>query len=161
MTDPYANGKLRTPPYACKEVVRGTVCAVLMQRLDNRGLELVVPPSRAVRAGDVHELLLSDEQFLHRGQRIDRITGLVFFVVTQPGVILRGDRLTIDAAPIGSVLGFDESHAPNHLNIVLSAEQRRYGRGTGLTLGGKLEFCLPAPDRHSSDLSSIAAKSSR
>ena len=41
------------------------------------------------------------------------------------GVVLRGDSVLVNGELIGSVLGFDESHAPNHMNIVLGAAERK------------------------------------
>jgi hypothetical protein len=35
------------------------------------------------------------------------------------GVLVRGDAVPIDGREVGTVVGFDECHFPNHLNIVL------------------------------------------
>lgn len=139
-TDPYADGQLSMPPYVAKALVTGNVCAVLNQTLDYRGLQLIVQPSRVVNAGDVHEIILTDERPAGPGLRVDRVCGIAFITVTRPGVILSGDLVTAGGHELGYVVGFDESHAPNHLNIVLRAEQRATGDVLGIAIGDEISF---------------------
>ena len=43
------------------------------------------------------------------------------------GVIDRGDELWIGDRRIGTVLGFDACHFPNHYNILIAADEPRTG----------------------------------
>lgn len=141
--DPYTSGALTSPPYARKSVVAGRICAVLDLRLDDRGLQLIPQPSRAVAAGEVHELLSTDQDDIAPGSRVDRVSGIGFFVVEQPGVLLVNDRVRIGEATVATVAGFDETHFPNHYNIVLHAHDRRTGVELGLSLEDEVSFVFP------------------
>ena len=49
-----------------------------------------------------------------------------------------GDEIRTDRTGlIGTVVGFDESHAPNHFNIVVQAARSQTGRELGLRLGDR------------------------
>jgi len=39
---------------------------------------------------------------------------------------------------IGEIVGFDETHAPNHLNIVARSKERCSGEELGVELGNRL-----------------------
>lgn len=146
--DPYTSGALSSPPYVSKSVVSGRICAILDLRLDDRGLQLIPQPSRAVAAGAVHELLITDEENIVPGSQVDRVSGIGFFVVDQPGVLLANDRVLIGAATVATVAGFDETHLPNHYNIVLYAQDRRTGVELELSLEDEVSFVFPT---HSED----------
>lgn len=105
-------------PYVSKSPVVGTVVAVLRGVTDSRGLYLEMLRSRAVRQHDIHELMITDESAALEST-VNRVALLVFFEVTDGGVILEHDRVMIDATEVGTVAGFDETHMPNHQNICL------------------------------------------
>jgi len=46
-----------------------------------------------------------------------------------------GDDLYVSGNKIGTIAGFDITHMPNHLNIVISSEERISGKEQGLELG--------------------------
>lgn len=141
-TDPYVVRMVAANPYRAKSEVTGRVCAVLDLHYERRGLELIPQPSRAVRRGEVHELFLTDEAGAGPGQAVHRVAVLGFFEVERGGVILRGDRVTIGGRFVGTVAGFDETHAPNHLNVVLRGPQARSGTDLGLALGEPVAFTM-------------------
>ena len=51
-----------------------------------------------------------------------------------------GETLLVDDQSIGTVLGFDETHEPNHINIVIGGGRRRTGKQLELGVGGKVRF---------------------
>jgi len=66
----------------------------------------------------------------------NRVTVLGFFEVETGGIILIGDQASLDGAPIGEVVGFDQTHMPNHMNILVKGPLKR----PELRLGSKVSF---------------------
>lgn len=138
--DPYAGGKFAASPYAAKTDVAGALVAVLRGAMADRGLELIKPISRCVRRGEIHELILTDED-ARPGGRADRIAYLGFAEIAAAGVLVSGDAVHLDGRLIGILAGFDETHAPNHLNIVIKASgELADGVGQGARLGMSVRF---------------------
>jgi hypothetical protein len=133
--DPYASGMFKSNPYAAKTSIQGELVVVLRGTYPNRGLQLITPPSRALNLGEVHELIITDQP-CRPGDQVDPIAYLGFFAVTTPGVMVVGDEMCIAGQVVGTIAGFDETHMPNHLNIVVQGE-----RTDGETRG----FFLHAP----------------
>ncbi|HMM20142.1 MAG TPA: hypothetical protein PKA10_05330 [Selenomonadales bacterium] len=141
--DPYAAGKLSTNPYAKKTPVHGPLVVVLDGQMENRGLELITPISRCLRTHDIHELILTDEAEARPGAKVDRIAYLGFFSVAQGGVLVSGDRVYLNERPVGVLAGFDETHMPNHLNIVIRTDRRQTGVEFAAELGMNIYFAMP------------------
>ncbi len=120
MSGPAAFG---TNPYVAKSDVSGRVVAVLRGVTDQRGLYLTAFRSRAVPAGEIHELMITDEN-CDVETTVNRVALIAFFEVLDGGVVLLDDTVTIGERIVGSVAGFDETHMPNHQNICLSGELR-------------------------------------
>lgn len=131
--DPYQAGMFKKNPYAKKREVRGEIVVVLDGKLEERKLKLITSISRCVCAQEIHELIITDEPAAP-GMQVDRIAYLGFAEVSQGGVIVAGDLILIGDSQIGTVAGFDETHMPNHLNIVIRAEKRRTGSELGVEL---------------------------
>jgi len=66
----------------------------------------------------------------------NQVIVLGFFEVISGGIILIGDQASIDGAPIGEVAGFDQTHMPNHMNILVKGPLKR----PELRLGSKVSF---------------------
>lgn len=113
---------------------------VLQGKLEKRGLQLMVPISRAVLKNEVHELIVTDEAGAGPGATVQRIAYLGFVEFTCGGVAVAGDRVYCDGRLLGEVAGFDETHLPNHLNIVLRSAGRLDGRELGLHLNAQIVF---------------------
>jgi LDH2 family malate/lactate/ureidoglycolate dehydrogenase len=127
-----------------KRPVRGVLVKVLIHRRDDRGMELEPYASRCVRAGDVHELVTTSESRTAPGTRVDRVGFLGFAEMALGGVIDRGDELWIGDRRIGTVLGFDACHFPNHYNILITADEPRTGLDLALEPGIPVRFA-PRP----------------
>lgn len=138
--DPYLR---QSPParFVRHRPVTGVVVAVLAGSLANRGLELVPQPSRVMCQGEVHELILTTED-VAPGSRVEAIWYLGFFEVRQGGVVVAGDDVRVRGSVIGEVAGFDATHMPNHLNVVLKGRVAldglawRFGLGDQVVIGG-------------------------
>lgn len=142
MNDPYAAGKMTANPYACKSDISGILKVMLDGRMDNRGLSLMTPPSRCVCVHQIHELILTDEIGAKPGSEVNRIAYLGFFEVQEGGVLLHGDEVWLEDRLIGHLAGFDETHMPNHLNIVIRTDQLMTGSELKASPGSRLRFTM-------------------
>lgn len=131
-SDPYRNKMFKADPYFAKIPLTGKLVVVLDGQYPERGLSLIPQPSRAICRNQVHELIVTDQDS-GPGSTVDPIAYLGFMEFHQGGVMVAGDRLLVDGEDIGCVVGFDETHMPNHLNIVIRGE-RRSGRQRDLQL---------------------------
>lgn len=124
-------------PFTARRVVEVEVVAVLDARRDNRNMRLIEPLTRAVRKGEIHEFILTDEMHVQPGSTVDRVAYLAFAVIRREGIIRTGDDLVVDGKIVGQIAGYDETHMPNHMNIVIYAEKAKTGAEIGLALGQK------------------------
>lgn len=115
-----------------KRPVHGSLVKVLLHARTERGMALEPYASRCVRRGEVHELVTTDHRETAPGSRIDRVGFLGFVELSCGGVLDRGDDLWLDGAHIGTVLGFDACHFPNHYNILVHAGRLLTGEDLGL-----------------------------
>ncbi|MBB6420840.1 DUF6917 domain-containing protein [Streptomyces sp. AK010] len=115
-----------------KRVVRGSLVKVLVHRRTDRGMRVEEHEARCVRRGEVHELVTTDQWDPRPGARIDRVGFLGFTELLCGGVIDRGDLLRIGDTTVGTVLGFDACHLPNHYNILIHAARPVSGTDLGL-----------------------------
>lgn len=126
-----------------KTAASGHFVKLLRHSRDNRGMELLPLESRCIRRGEIHEIVTTDQEGAPPGARIDRVAFLGFAEFEEPGVIERGDLVTLDGRPIGSVLGFDECHFPNHYNILIAMPERLTATDAGIAVGAPIEFRPP------------------
>lgn len=138
--DPYVSGKISADLYAEKCGVKGKLVAILNGYLEDRGLKLIMQPSRCIRSGEVHEIIITDENDKKAGETVNKIGYLGFFAAENSGVIVTGDTLHIDNKTFGVVLGFDETHCPNHINIIVYLSKRTTGAEAGLQLQSNVCF---------------------
>jgi hypothetical protein len=142
ISDPYRNKMFKSDPYFAKSVLTGKLVVVLDGQYPERGLSLIPQPSRAICRYQVHELIMTDQD-ARPGDTVNPIAYLGFVEFQQGGVMVAGDRVVVDGEDIGFVCGFDETHMPNHLNIVVQGE-RVSGRQRNLSLGQQVEFIKKA-----------------
>lgn len=126
--------------YAERKEVIGEVVTVLDAKAASRGLRLIPTYSRALPKYSIHEVILTDEAEPQLGESVNQISYLCFFEVSEGGIILVGDKFFLDQQFIGIIKGFDETHLPNHLNIILYAETRKTGKELGFAVGKKIYF---------------------
>jgi len=138
--DPYARGKVPPNVYARKCDVTGRIVAVLDAHVDDIGCRLIVQRSRCIHANDVCELIMTDEGGKKPGEVVDNVSYYAFFAADNSGVIIVGDTLRIEGKTHGTVLGFNESHAPNHINIIIHSPERTTGAEADLQLQSTVFF---------------------
>lgn len=135
---PYQRGKTPADFYAKKAAVRGRVVAVLKGRVKERGLSLLPSPTRALLKNEIHELLITGEE--KRGSIIHQVAYLAFIVIEEGGVIIAGEKVIWQDKELGTVLGFDGTHLPNHYNIILCSPHPLSGEEQGIALGDAVLF---------------------
>ncbi len=136
--DPYVRKKFAVNAYASKNDVHGSVVAVLRGTLQDRNLDLIPQPSRVVQKSDVHEVIVTDEDAVP-GSRVARVAYVAFVEFQNGGVLVRGDQVSIGGRVVGHLSGFDLSHAPNHMNMVLGGDLVG-GEERGLQVGMDVLF---------------------
>ena len=138
--EPHGSGILDKYPYAAKTDVVGKLICILDARSEERGMELVIHPSRALCQGEIHELAVTDDPQACPEHIVDRVAYLAFFTVQEGGIVLVGDKVEADGREIGEVVGFDLTHFPNHMNVLIRSIERNTGLELGLNLGDSIIF---------------------
>lgn len=128
-----------------KRVVRAALVKVLTHHRADRGMRLEEHAARCVRAGEVHELVSTDQWDPRPGARIDRVGFLGFAELLCGGVVDRGDMVRIGDTPVGTVLGFDACHLPNHYNILIHTPRPVSGRDLRLRPEAPVTFAQGSP----------------
>lgn len=136
--DPYKSGQFKASPYYAKSDLIGKLVVTLTTTFETRGLVLIAQPSRCICTNQIHELIMSDEEGIGPGSTVNKIAYVGFVEIEQGGVIISGDEVLYNDQLIGHIAGFDETHMPNHYNIVLRAAERKTGEALGLVPGGKI-----------------------
>ncbi|WP_433259861.1 DUF6917 domain-containing protein [Actinosynnema sp. CS-041913] len=131
-----------------KRPVGSKVVKVLVHRRDDRGMSLEPFAARCVRQGEVHELVTTDHRETEPGARIDRVGFLGFVEIANAGVIDRGDEVWVDGKLVGTVLGFDACHFPNHYNILINSPEPCTGLDAGMSPELSVVFCPAAVAVH-------------
>jgi hypothetical protein len=137
--DPYASGLVSHRLRIVKNPVPAKAVGILSNFAHERKMGLISSSSRAVREKDVHELVCTTQN-CQPGGVVDDVGYLAFAAIGESGVIVVGDILQVDGEDFGSVLGFNEVHAPNHINIVIRVEDLTSGIQAGWLPGTKLVF---------------------
>ncbi|MBL8698036.1 MAG: hypothetical protein JNK67_06675 [Alphaproteobacteria bacterium] len=130
--DPRPSWARARPDYPRVDIP-GALVGVMRLKVLDRGMSLITPWTRAVRRFDVHELIVTDAD-AGPGDTVARCAYLGFAEFAAGGVAMSGDELWIDGARIGTVAGFDETHMPNHQNIVIRGDALLTGLERGLRL---------------------------
>jgi hypothetical protein len=144
--DPYLRNLSYETFYARKSPIEGRLVVVLRGRVSDRALALIPQRSRAVRTGDVHELIATDEASAAPGRTVNSIAYLGFAEFSAGGVLVLGDELRIGGRIVGRLAGFDDTHMPNHMNIVVAVDAARSGEELNFALDAALVFTLPDPE---------------
>jgi len=133
--------KLITPSvYGDRRPVTGEIVALLHITFDERGLKLIQSKSRALVKDEIHELMITDEEEAAPGGGADRVSAIAFFEVKEGGLIVVGDRVTVKRDLLGTVAGYDMTHMPNHMNVLLKTESLE---PPALRVGDRLVFRRP------------------
>ena len=150
--EPYGAGLVSRKLQIKKAPILARPVGILTNLSFGRNLELIVPPSRVVRINDVHELACTTEA-CQPGDTVKDVGYLAFVTFEQSGVVVVGDILEVDGRDFGVVLGFNEIHFPNHINIVVLVEALT----TGLKAGWRLDISLRFKRGVHKELSRVSA----
>lgn len=121
MSAPYDFRRITPSVYGNRRPVEGETVALLHIAFEDRRLKLIETKSRAVKRYEIHELMITDEDAAPGGGA-DRVRAIGFFEITESGLIVVGDEVWIEDRLLGKLAGYDQTHMPNHLNIVVKAE---------------------------------------
>ncbi len=114
--------KLITPSvYGDRRPVLGEVVALLHITFQDRGLKLIQARSRALLKNEIHELMITDEEGAVPGGGAERVSAIAFFEVRRGGLAVVGDEVTIGGRALGALAGFDMTHMPNHMNVLVKS----------------------------------------
>jgi len=122
MAAPYDFKRITPSVYGDKRPVEGVVVALLHVKFEDRGLKFIQTKSRTVKINEIHELMITDEQDAAPGGRAGRVRAIAFFEITRSGLIVVGDEITIEGKKLGTLAGYDVTHMPNHINVVVKTE---------------------------------------
>jgi len=120
--------------------LKGQIVAVSGRSFDERGLSLIPQPTRVLCKNEIHELVTTDEVDAGPNKTINRVGVIGFFEVTQGSYVIVGDPVFIRGKDIGKLAGFDETHLPNHLNIVVLSPKRVSGLEVGFHIGDRVSI---------------------
>ena len=126
--------------YAANRPVKGAVVTVLNSTHEARGLKLISTYSRALPKNSIHELIATDELDKKPGDTANRIAYLAFFEIARGGCIIVGETLFVDGKAVGEIIGFDETHEPNHINIIIGVKKRQAGPQLKISVGSRIKF---------------------
>ena len=91
--------------------------------------------TRCIITGEVHE-------FINVGPRpgypVDHVEYYGFATFDSSGVLAVGDTLICDGKSLGTISGFDETHMPNHYNILVAGPTLENGRSLKLKAGMRI-----------------------
>jgi hypothetical protein len=130
--DPYTRALFKENPFNLKRSIECLVVAVLQARLDNRSLRLIPQISRVLKKNDIHELIFTDEKESKPEAIVNRIAYIAFIEILKGGVMVVGDKVYWNNNLLGIVAGFDDTHIPNHQNIILYSPKISTGKELGI-----------------------------
>ena len=114
--------RLITPSvYGDRQPVLGEIVALLHITFQDRGLKLIQARSRALLRDEIHELMITDEEGAAPSGSADRVSAIAFFEVKRGGLAVVGDEVTIGGRALGTLAGFDMTHMPNHMNVLVKS----------------------------------------
>jgi hypothetical protein len=141
--DPYEAGLIVAAPRVVRSRLEARFVGVLNSRREGRGLSLIHPRTRCIRRYEIHELILTDEQESGPGKPVNRCHYLGFVEFQAGGILIEGDTLQIGGQIVGTLAGFDDSHFPNHYNIVFKGRRLLTGVDLGQNPGDPVFFDSP------------------
>jgi len=138
---PYDTKRITPDLYGDRRRVEGEIIAILHVSFKDRGLKLLDTKSRAVLKHEIHELMITDEKEAAPGGSADRVLAVAFFEIISGGLIVSGDKVVVEGRPIGSLVGYDMNHMPNHMNVLIRSSTLDE---PSLTIGEKIVFIRPS-----------------
>ena len=106
--------------------------------------QMIVSPyhTRCIQKGEIHELVYVAENH-NNFIDLNNAWYLGFINFCQGGVLAKGMTIEINGQIKGQLIGFDETHSPNHLNFLISAQNPKTGKELGLKINDICDFFYP------------------
>ncbi len=127
--DPYLDD--RTSSIIHKPPVVSVLCSVHGTRRNNRGIRPIVQKTRCVCGGSIHEIIVVEAGIVEAQGSVEDTAYIGFARFPEGGLLECGDAVYVNERLLGELAGFDETHMPNHLNILV----KRDSLITGVDLG--------------------------
>jgi hypothetical protein len=121
MSTPYDYNKITSDMYGPRRKIRCAIVALLNITFTDRNLKLIPTKSRALRKNEIHELMITDENS-EPGDTVNRVSAIAFFEVKEGGLAVFGDKVEVEEKKLGILAGYDYTHMPNHMNVVVKAD---------------------------------------
>jgi hypothetical protein len=138
MSDPYSRNLIQKDFYFSKTEIKGKFVVVLDGKLENRALNVIPQMSRAFPQNSIIELIGTDEENIQQGSIVNKIAYIGFVELLNGGVLLVGDRILWNDKEIGVIAGFDDTHMPNHQNVIVKMKERISGKELGIKLNDQI-----------------------
>ncbi len=138
--DPYARKLIKTDFFHAKRPLAGSVVVVLDGYLEDRALSLIQPISRAYPKHAIIELIATDEGTAQPGGSVQSIAYLGFVELLTSGVIVVGDKVVVRKKVVGTIAGYDDTHMPNHQNVIVKVDKRISGRDLKWRVNDRVEI---------------------
>lgn len=138
-----ARPKERRARMSSKAAAEARFVKLLFHSRDERGMRVSPWGSRCVERGQIHELVTTTDRPERTGDRVDAVGFLGFAEFADAAVVERGDEVHLGADRLGTVLGFDECHAPNHYNILIATDRPLTAADLDLAVGDTIRFQEP------------------
>jgi len=138
MSDPYARKLVGHSFYHSKVDIKCNTLVVLDGTLENRGLNMIQPISRAFPKYAIIELIGTDDPLAAPGAKVDNICYIGFLELKNSGVLLTGDEVIWNGKKIGTIAGYDDTHMPNHQNTIVLMDKRISGKDLGIKINDEI-----------------------
>lgn len=138
MPDPYVQKLVGHSFYHSSIDINLKTVVVLDGKLENRGLNLIQPISRAFPKHTIIELIGTDDKNALPGNKVDNICYLGFLELQNSGVLLTGDEVIWNDKLIGTIAGYDDTHMPNHQNTIVLMPERISGKELGMKINDEI-----------------------
>ena len=105
----------------------------------NRGMIASPYHTRCIQQGEIHELVYvyeNEEGLID----LNDAWYLGFIEFKESCVLAKGMAAEIDGEEIGTLIGFDTTHVPNHFNILIASKTPHTGTSRGIKIKDKCFF---------------------
>lgn len=113
---------------------------LLFHKQTARGMRVAEFETRCLCTGEIHELVTTDYVEARCGDTIDRVGFLGFSEVLRGGIVEKGDSVWVENEQIGTVIGFDDCHFPNHYNVLIGVNALITAADLPVGVEGRVRF---------------------
>jgi hypothetical protein len=85
-------------------------------------------------------LIATDEITAQPGGSVDSISYIAFVEILNGGVLLVDDSVICKGKEIGKIAGYDDTHLPNHQNVIIKVSEKKSGEELGLSINDEINF---------------------